>query len=129
VNEQKKKEVEDEEKALLVILFGMVNSVGNIVHDSVPVFKDEEFNKIERTWGDHIPRLPLTGKLGGLHHHEILDGIGGYDPKRGQKVAGHRGYFLKGPGVLLNSALSNFGMSILIQKGYIPIQPPFFMKK
>jgi seryl-tRNA synthetase len=58
-----------------------------------------------------------------------LEGIGGYDAKRGQKVAGHRGYFLKGPGVLLNTALSNFGLSILIKKGYIPIQPPYFMKK
>jgi len=28
--------------------------------------------------------------------------IDGYDSKRGAKVAGHRGYFLKGFGVLLN---------------------------
>jgi len=28
--------------------------------------------------------------------------IDGYDPKRGRKIAGHRGYFLKNYGVLLN---------------------------
>jgi seryl-tRNA synthetase len=107
----------------------MVNSVGNIVHDSVPIFKEETDNKVERTWGDHITRVKITEKLGGLHHHEILEGIGGFDPKRGQKVAGHRGYFLKGAGVLLNAALSNFGISVLMKRGYTPIQPPYFMKK
>ena len=47
----------------------------------------------------------------------------------GAKIAGHRGYFLKGPGVLLNMALINFGMQFLHKKGYLPIQPPFFMKQ
>jgi len=47
----------------------MVNSVGNIVHESVPVFKDEENNAVVRTWGEDIPRIKITGKLGGLHHH------------------------------------------------------------
>jgi len=35
--------------------------------------------------------------------------IDGYDPKRGVKIAGHRGYFLKGAGTLLNLALINYG--------------------
>jgi seryl-tRNA synthetase len=49
--------------------------------------------------------------------------------ERGQRVAGHRGYFLKGVGVLLNQALINYGLATLIKKGYTPVQPPFFMKK
>jgi seryl-tRNA synthetase len=44
--------------------------------------------------------------------------IDGYDPKRGSKIAGHRGYFLKGYGQLLNLALVNFGLQFLIKKGY-----------
>lgn len=53
------------------------------------------------------------------------------ETERGQKVAGHRGYYLKGPGVLLNQALINFGLTTLMQseKKYVPIQPPYFMKK
>jgi seryl-tRNA synthetase len=58
-----------------------------------------------------------------------LGGIGGYDPKRGQKIAGHRGYFLKGPGVLLNNALLNYGLTFLNKRNYTPVQPPFFMKR
>lgn len=71
----------------------------------------------------------MTGKRGGLHHNEVLEAIGGYDPERGQKIAGHRGYFLKGPGVLLNYALINYGMKFLNKHGYELTQPPYFLKK
>jgi seryl-tRNA synthetase len=47
--------------------------------------------------------------------------------ERGQKVAGHRGYYLKGLGVLLNQALINFGLATLYGADYTPVQPPFFM--
>ena len=59
----------------------------------------------------------------------MLQALGGYDPERGQKVAGHRGYFLKGVGVLLNNALINYGITFLAKRGYDLVQPPFFLKK
>jgi len=37
-----------------------------------------------------------------LNHHDLLWRIGGYEPDRGSAVAGHRGYFLRDVGVLLN---------------------------
>ena len=49
--------------------------------------------------------------------------------ERGTKVAGHRGYYLKGLGVQLNQALISYGMSMLRENEYTQIQPPFFMKK
>jgi seryl-tRNA synthetase len=102
--------------------------IGNIVHDSVPVHHDEKFNEVVGTWGE--PRIiTITQKPGFCHHHQILHMIGGYDPKRGQKVAGHRGFFLTGPGALLNLALINYGIQFLTKKGYTPIQTPFFMKR
>ena len=55
--------------------------------------------------------------------------VDGFDQTRGQKVAGHRGIFLKGPGVLLNMALQNYGIQFMLQRKYTPIQPPYFMKK
>ncbi len=44
-------------------------------------------------------------------------------------MAGHRGYFLKGPGLLLNQALINYGLSFLGARDYTPLQPPFFMNR
>eukprot|EP01098_Paradermamoeba_levis_P002859 TRINITY_DN1359_c0_g1_i1.p1 TRINITY_DN1359_c0_g1~~TRINITY_DN1359_c0_g1_i1.p1 ORF type:complete len:298 (+),score=126.05 TRINITY_DN1359_c0_g1_i1:563-1456(+) len=55
--------------------------------------------------------------------------IGGYDAEAGSNVAGHRGYFLKGPGVILNQALINYGLSFLAKKGYTALQTPYFMNK
>jgi len=105
--------------------------VGNIVHDSVPISQDEDKdNKVVSTWG--VPR-----DFGGLKiqtpgfrpHFELLEMIGAVEFASGQNVAGNRAYFLKGPGVLLNQALINYGLSFLSQRGYTPLQPPFFMKK
>jgi seryl-tRNA synthetase len=79
----------------------MVGSVGNIVHESVVDALDEKDNKVERTWGEKSD-LKINSTLGHCHHHELLAMIDGYDPKRGSKIAGHRGYFLKGAGYLLN---------------------------
>jgi len=109
----------------------LLGSIGNIVHDSVPVSQDEEKdNKVVATWG--IPRS-FEGKTyqanGFRPHFELLEMIGAVEFEAGNEVAGHRGYFLTGPGVLLNQALINYGLAFLSQRGYTPLQPPFFMKK
>lgn len=120
-----------EEKKALDLLTSTYSKIGNIVHESVPVSKDEEKNRIETTWGDIDKNLiiPEKGVPGKAHHHEILKWIGGYDAERGSKVSGHKGYFLKGPGMLLNQALQMYGTRFLANKNFTPIQPPYFMKK
>ncbi len=105
-----------------------MSKLGNIVHDSVPVSQNEADNLVVRTWGQ-IPDIKITGKRGGLNHHKVLEALGGYDPERGQKVAGHRGYFLKGVGVLLNNALINYGINFLHKRKYDLVQPPYFLRK
>ena len=105
-----------------------LNLIGNIVGPEVPVFKDEEQNAVVKKWGD-VPELEVDGKtLGKLHHHEIMNLLGILEMERGQKVAGHRGFYLKGMGVMLNQALIQLGLSQLVKHNYTPIQPPYFMK-
>eukprot|EP00931_Biecheleriopsis_adriatica_P087169 TRINITY_DN61676_c0_g1_i1.p1 TRINITY_DN61676_c0_g1~~TRINITY_DN61676_c0_g1_i1.p1 ORF type:complete len:571 (-),score=126.58 TRINITY_DN61676_c0_g1_i1:186-1898(-) len=113
--------------------------LGNAVDEAVPFSNNEdEDNLITSVWPlpDHLqlpcaiakiqyslpPTQPLT-------HDELLWRIGGYDPERGSKVAGNRGYFLQDTGVLLNQALINFAITFLRDRGYKAVQPPFFMKK
>jgi seryl-tRNA synthetase len=64
-----------------------------------------------------------------LSHHEVLTRLDGYDPERGVKIAGHRGYCLTGYGLFLNLAMVNYGLEFLFNKGYKPNQPPYFMLK
>lgn len=81
---------EEQLKALEKQVQARMRMVGNIVHESVPVSKDEADNEITKTWGeckrDHAK----------YHHHELLHMIDGYAAEKGVTVAGHRGYFLKG---------------------------------
>eukprot|EP01125_Pyxidicula_operculata_P000630 TRINITY_DN10626_c0_g1_i1.p1 TRINITY_DN10626_c0_g1~~TRINITY_DN10626_c0_g1_i1.p1 ORF type:complete len:454 (-),score=125.44 TRINITY_DN10626_c0_g1_i1:34-1395(-) len=99
-------------------------AVGNLVHQSVPTSMDEKDNGLVKTWGTN---RDTTADL--KHHHQLLYMIDGYESEAGVEVAGHRGYYLKGFGLLLNQALINYGLAYLASKGYTPMQPPFFMKK
>ena len=122
------------------LLFRKLKLVGNIVHHNVVDSNTEDDNKVIYKWwpsfksedGELKRRSELIKDKGvpGLYsHHEVLEKIGGYDPVRGSKVAGHRGYFLTGPGVDLNLALMQYGLNFLESKGYTKLWTPFFMKK
>jgi len=103
-----------------------ISTIGNIVHDSVPVNNDEDHNELQRIWA---PEGVKVEKRDVLSHHEVLTRLDGYDPERGVKVVGHRGYFLRKWGVFLNQALINYGLEFLDSKGYTPLQTPQFMLK
>jgi seryl-tRNA synthetase len=67
------------------------------------ISKTEDDNKVVRTFLEPNKDLVVDGQsLGKLHHHEIMQCLDMVEFERGQRVAGHRGYFLKGVGVLLN---------------------------
>ncbi|KAI0157489.1 hypothetical protein GGR57DRAFT_462055 [Xylariaceae sp. FL1272] len=103
-----------------------LNTIGNFVHESVPVSDNEDNNAQLKTWA---PEGFDKTKKAALSHHEVLLRLDGYDPERGTKVVGHRGYYLKTYGLFLNQALINYGLEFLMQKGFTPLQPPQMMLK
>ena len=105
-----------------------LNEVGNIVHETVVTDKNEDNNPVEKTWGDKR-QIEITESPGHMNHHHAMRILNMYDPERGSKIVGHRGYFLKGFGVLLNQALINYSISFLMEKGYEALQPPYFIRK
>uniref|UniRef100_A0A1B6CET3 serine--tRNA ligase n=2 Tax=Clastoptera arizonana TaxID=38151 RepID=A0A1B6CET3_9HEMI len=56
----------------------------------------------------------------------MIDGI---DSEMGTLVGGARCFYLKGPCVLLQLALIQFAMHRWVGYGYLPIYPPYFMRK
>lgn len=105
----------------------VLKRIGNLIHESVPVFDDEEHNRIERVWPESGERPKAPGK--GLTHVDLLHMIDGVEYARGVTTAGSRGYFLKGPGVLLNMGLIQYALRFLSDRGYVALQPPYFMEK
>ncbi|OAL02532.1 serine-tRNA ligase [Phaeosphaeriaceae sp. SRC1lsM3a] len=118
-----KKEEEANEK--LVKLNNKCKSIGNYVYKDVPVSNTEDDNAVVKTWAPSDRKAEF--KADGIPHHGVLSRLAGYDPERGVKIVGHRGYCLTGYGLFLNLALINYGLEFLFNKGYTPNQPPFFM--
>lgn len=87
---------------------------------------EKDHNGIQKKWA---PEGVTVEKKSVLSHHEVLLRLDGYDPERGVKVVGHRGYFLRQWGVFLNQALINYGLQFLAERGYTPLQTPQFMLK
>ncbi|URE33467.1 seryl-tRNA synthetase [Musa troglodytarum] len=100
-----------------------LETIGNLIHDSVPVSNDEANNAVIRTWGERR----LEGKL--KIHVDLVKLLDIVDLEKGADVAGGRGFYLKGEGVLLNMALINYGLAFLRRRNYQPMQTPFFMRK
>ncbi|SCU91651.1 LAFA_0F05006g1_1 [Lachancea sp. 'fantastica'] len=129
-----KKKLSELEQEQDLALREKVFQVGNIVHPSVVVSNDEENNELVRSWKpESVAEVGTTascsGKPASLSHHEVLLRLDGYDPERGVKISGHRGYFFRNYGVFLNQAMINYGLSFLASKGYTPLQAPVMMDK
>lgn len=73
----------------------------------------------------------MTGHAitGDFSHVDLIQMVDGVDLERGTKVAGNRGYFLKGPLVFLEQAIIQLAQRHLLAKNYEMIGTPFFMNK
>eukprot|EP01059_Diplonema_ambulator_P024782 TRINITY_DN411_c0_g1_i2.p1 TRINITY_DN411_c0_g1~~TRINITY_DN411_c0_g1_i2.p1 ORF type:complete len:482 (+),score=234.77 TRINITY_DN411_c0_g1_i2:65-1510(+) len=98
--------------------------VGNIVHESCKATDDEDQNEVVRTWGE-IPESTEDT----WNHVDLMELLGMETGEQASKTAGNRAYFLTGDLVLLQLGLINYAMQFLVQKGYEPFYPPFFMNK
>ncbi len=116
--EVKVEEYQIKEKNLLM-------SIPNLLHESVPVGKDENDNVEIRRWGKK-PEFDFEPK----NHLDILEKLGMIDFERGAKVAGTGFYYLKGDAVLLDLALQRFAIDFLTkQKGFTVIEPPLMINR
>lgn len=96
----------------------------NLLHETVPLGKDESDNVQIRSWGS-IPKFDFPVR----NHIELGLNLDIIDVERAGKVAGSRFFYLKREGVLLDMALMNFAMEEMARKGYVPIQPPYLMRR
>lgn len=98
--------------------------VGNILHESVPVGKDESFNQIVRTWGE-IKEFDFTPK----GHMDLVEDLDVVELKKAAEVSGARTYYLKKDLVFLDLALIQFALNHLISKGFTPFWTPPYLRR
>lgn len=99
-------------------------SVPNIPDMTVPEGDGDADNVEVRTWGE-VPTFAFEPK----DHIELMTSLGMADFERGTKVAGFRGYFLKGDGVLLANAVSQLALKHFVQKGFEPLMAPSLVRR
>lgn len=97
--------------------------VGNIIDDKVPISDTEDDNEIIRKVGE-LPSFDFKP----LNHVDLIEAIDGADTKIAGEVSGSRFYYLKQDILFLNLALIQFALNELTNKGYTPLQTPFFIK-
>ncbi|MGI0040379.1 MAG: serine--tRNA ligase [Nitrosopumilaceae archaeon] len=96
----------------------------NLIHESVPIGKDETANKELRKWGK-IPQFDFKIK----DHIDISQNLDLIDLERAAKVAGARFYYLKNDLVKINQALIHYALDFLSEKNYVPIQTPYMINR
>jgi len=116
--EKLKKETKNYEKRIRELLF----SLPNILAEDVPYGKDDSENV-------EIRRVGEIKKEKGESHEEIAKKFDWIDIARASKVSGSRFFYLKNDLVLLETSLIKFGLEFLKEKGYIPIEPPYMIRR
>lgn len=98
--------------------------IPNLLHDSVPIGKDEHDNLEVRKFGSP-PKFGFEPK----NHLDILKGLGLVDDERAEKVTGRGFIYLKGQLALLDRALQSYALDFLIKRGYVFIYPPHMLRR
>jgi seryl-tRNA synthetase len=113
-------EVEDRRERVNDLLLRLPN----LLHESVPVGKDESANEIIKVVGKQ-PKFDFSPK----NHLELAENLGLIDAERAAKVAGHGFYYLKDSLVLLDYALLRYASDFLMHRRFTLVEPPFMMHK
>jgi len=96
----------------------------NMLHESVPIGKDDSENVEIRRWG-RPPKFDFTPN----NHIDILQNLGLIDEERAAKVSGKGFFYLRNQLVMLDHAILKYATDFLVKKGYALIEPPFMMRK
>ncbi|SMP25573.1 seryl-tRNA synthetase [Laceyella tengchongensis] len=119
------KRLDEELRQLDERLEGLLLTLPNMPHESVPVGTSEEENVVVRTWGE-VPQTDYEVKP----HWEIAEELDILDFERAAKVAGSRFVFYKGLGARLERALINFMLDLhTTEHGYTEMIPPYIVNR
>lgn len=119
--QETKKELEELEKSFAKIdepYQELLATVPNNMAENTPE-GGEEANREERSWGGK-PTFDFDAK----DHLTLAEAKGWLDFERGAKVAGTKFYYLKGPLVRLELAISQMIFDLVEKSGLVPVMVP-----
>ena len=97
--------------------------IPNIIHESVPIGKDDSENVEVQKYGEPIvPNYEIP------YHTEIMENLGGIDLDAARRVAGNGFYYLVGDIARLHSAVLSYARDFMINKGFTYCIPPYMIR-
>lgn len=117
-------EGEEKLKEVMVEWQKLMLSVPNIPDMSVPDGDSDADNREVKKWGT-LPEFSFAPKS----HVDLMTALDIADFERGAKVAGFRGYFLKGDGVLLANAVWQLALKHFSAKGMTLMSVPSLVRR
>ena len=117
------KALETEEESLNIKIKDIMMKIPNIIDDSVPIGKDDNFNVELEKFGE-----PKVFDYEIPYHADILTSIGGLDKDASGRTSGNGFYYLMGDAARLSTAMLNYARDYMIDKGFIYVIPPFMIR-
>jgi seryl-tRNA synthetase len=117
-------ESEEKLKVVMVEWQKLMLTVPNIPDMSVPDGESDAHNLEVKKWG-----TPTEFSFTPKDHVALMTALDIADFERGAKVAGFRGYFLKGDGVLLANAVWQLALKHFSAKGFVPMSVPSLVRR
>ena len=119
----KLKQMELENDAVQAKQREFVSLIPNLPHESVPVGRNPEDFRLERTWGE-----PRKFEFAAKDHVDIGAGLDGMDFDAGAKLAGARFVVMKGGVARLHRALAQFMLDThTTEHGYTEVYTPYMV--
>ena len=116
--ENEKLEAEYSQKVTEIMM-----KIQNIMHESVPVGKDDSQNVEVQKYGEpFVPDYEIP------YHAEIMENLCGLDLDSARRVAGNGFYYLMGDIARLHSAIITYARDFMIDKGFTYCVPPFMIR-
>ncbi|MFT4303009.1 MAG: serine--tRNA ligase [Candidatus Woesearchaeota archaeon] len=121
---EKLKTIELKLSALSNEINDILLSIPNIIHDSVPIGKNDSENVVREIIGD-----PVVPNFEVINHAEIAESLHVADFDTSAETSGNGFYYLKGDLALLNVALINYSRDYMVKNGYEYVEPPLMIRE
>lgn len=116
--------IEDQIKPIKEKYEDLMVKVPTITSEDTPIGKDEGENVEVFKWGE-----PTKFDFKPKSYLELAEDLDLLDLKRGTKVAGYRGYYMKNELASMQMALMMYALEKLITLGFTPLIPPTLVRE
>lgn len=116
--------IEPELKQVDENFINLMLQVPNVPADDVPLGASEDENLVVRQEGT-LPEFDFEP----LPHQQLMENLDLVDTKRATKIAGFRGYFLKNEGALLEQAVLQYALQLMVKHGFTPMSVPILVNE